>query len=359
VSLVLKGLRLRAGDFELAIDAEFGGGVTGVFGVSGAGKTSLLEVIAGLRRPSAGSVALDGVVLSDCERGVHIPPERRGMGLVPQDGALFPHLNVEGNVRFGERRAGGSGEIFARGKVCALLGIAGLMERMPSGLSGGERQRVALARALVSGPRLLLLDEPLAALDPARKEAVLPYLRRIRDELRVPILYVSHVPGEIAGLCDSVAVLAAGRMLQHGPVGEVFRRPASPGVAGIVGIEALFPGRVVESGNGLAVVAAGEARLVALDGQLPADIAEVIVGIRAEDVVLVRALGEFRTSARNHWLGTVRSVEQGQATVRVEVDCGFPLVALLTRQAAEELELAPGVQVGALVKAPHIHLMPR
>lgn len=224
MTLSLKGIRLSAGEFQLAVDAEFGGGVTGLYGVSGSGKSSVLEIIAGLRRPSAGSVELDGAVLTDAACGVHLPPERRGVGLVPQDGALFPHMSVEDNVRFAEGRTVGAGGLFERGRVCELLGIGGLMGRRPAGLSGGERQRVALARALVSGPRLLLLDEPLAALDPARKEAVLPYLRRIRDELRVPMLYVSHVPGEIAALCNEVAVMADGRLQRQGPVEEVFRQ---------------------------------------------------------------------------------------------------------------------------------------
>jgi len=359
MTLLLQGVRWAAGEFELSIDAEFGGGVTGLFGVSGAGKSTLIEIVAGLRRPDAGIVKLGDTVLTDLARGVSLPPERRCVGLVPQDGALFPHLSVGGNLRFAERRTGGAGGIFARSHVCELLGIGELLARAPADLSGGERQRVALARALVSGPRLLLLDEPLAALDAARKAAVLPYLRRIRDEFRIPILYVSHVAEEIAALCDDLAVLAGGRLLQQGKVEEVFRRPASPEVAQIVGVETVCPGQVLDKKDGLVTVGVGAARLVALSDSLPAGTLEVLVSIRAEDVVLVREMEALHASARNRWPGIVRAVEHGPATVRIEVDCGFPLVALLTRQAAEELELVPGAPIGALVKAPHVHLLPR
>ena len=358
MTLSLQGVRWAAGEFALAVDAGFGGRVTGLFGVSGSGKSSLVEIVAGLRRPDAGIVTLDGTVLTDVARGIHLPPERRGVGLVPQDGALFPHLSVEGNLRFAEHRSGVAGGLFARSRVCEVLGIGGLLPRRPLELSGGERQRVALARALVSGPGLLLLDEPLAALDAARKAAVLPYLRRIRDEVHVPILYVSHVPEEIMTLCDDLAVLAAGRLLQHGTVEEVFRRPAGPEVARIVGVDTICPGRVEGGKDGLLAVAVGAARLTGLGEALPAGTEQVFVSIRAEDVILLPSGGAAPASARNRLPGTVRTVVQTGPMVRVELDCGFPLVALLTRQAAEELGLAAGARVTALVKAPHVHLIP-
>jgi molybdopterin-binding protein len=251
------------------------------------------------------------------------------------------------------------GGLFARSHVCGLLGIGDLLPRWPADLSIGERQRVALARALVSGPGLLLLDEPLAALDAARKAAVLPYLRRIRDEFAIPMIYVSHVPDEIVALCDDLAVMDQGRLLQVGPVDQVFRRPSSPEVARIVGVETVCPGRVLGTEDGLVTVSVGQARIVALSDRLPAGTSEVLVGIRAEDVVLACCTGGLRTSARNHWRGVVRAVESGASTVRIEVDCGFALVALLTRQAAEELGVAPGVPIDALVKAQHVHVLVR
>jgi molybdate transport system ATP-binding protein len=304
-------------------------------------------------------VKLGDEVLTDIGRGVHRPPERRGVGFVPQDGALFPHLSVDGNLRFAERRSESENKVFARKNVCALLGIEALLARRPATLSGGERQRVAIARALVSAPRLLLLDEPLAALDAARKAAILPYLQRVRDEFGVPMLYVSHVPQEMLALCDDMAVLADGCLLQHGPVEEVFRRPANPVVARIVGVETVVTGRVLGGEGELVVVSVGQSRLLGLGDQLPAGVADVLVSIRAEDVLLVNTGSATVVSARNRLLCKVTALLTGGATVRVELDCGFPLTALLTRQAVAELQLAPGREIVALVKAPSVHLIAR
>lgn len=360
MKLSLRGVRLQAGEFSLEIDAEFGARVTGLFGVSGSGKSTVVEIVAGLRRPTAGRVTLGDDVLVDVEKGIFRTPEARGVGFVPQDGALFPHLTVEGNLKFAERRGSGkNGEIFRREHVCGLLGIGDLLGRKPTTLSGGERQRVAIARALVSVPRLLLLDEPLAALDAARKATILPYLQRVRDEFGLPILYVSHVPQEMLALCDEMAVLADGRLLQHGPVEQVFRRPVSPAVAKTVGVETVVPGRLLGGEGELAAVAVGPTRLIGLADQLPADTREVLVNIRAEDVLLVKAGSGGEMSARNKLKGSVTALIREAATVRVEVDCGFPLIALLTRQAVEELRLAPGVAVDAVVKAPSVHLIAR
>jgi molybdate transport system ATP-binding protein len=359
MTLSLRGVRLNAGEFALEIDAEFGGRVTGLFGISGSGKSTLVEIIAGLRRPEAGVVTLLGEVLTDGARGVHLPPERRGIGLVPQDGALFPHLSVAGNLRFAERRGIAAGKVFHRDHVCGVLGIVDLLSRWPATLSGGERQRVALARALVSAPRLLLLDEPLAALDAARKAAILPYLQRVRDEFGLPVIYVSHVPQEMLALCDDMVVLADGKLLQHGPVGEVFRRPANQEVARIVGVETVVAGHFLGGEGELAAVSAGTARVIGLADQLPAGAQDVLVSIRAEDVLLVGADSAPTTSARNQLLGTVTSLVSEGATVRVELDCGFALTALLTRQAVAELEVVVGSKVIALIKAPSVHLIAR
>ncbi len=357
--LSLDRVRWAAGDFSLEVDAIFGGGATGLFGVSGSGKSTLVELIAGLRRPQAGRISLGETVLADAGAGIFLPAQQRRIGFVPQDGALFPHLTVQGNLRFAERRAPAQGRAERRAQVCALLGIGGLVGRAVGSLSGGERQRVALARALVSAPRLLLLDEPLAALDAARKEAILPHLRRVRDELGLPMLFVSHSREEVLGLCDELAVIADGRLLQHGPVAEVFRRPANDAVARIVGVETVLPGRLLGGDGALAAVEVGGVRLHGLADQLPAGTEAVLVSIRAEDVMLVRDGDAAGTSARNRWRGTVTAVIDEGVLVRVELDCGFPLVARLTRQAAAELALVPGVSVTALVKAPSVHLIVR
>ncbi len=357
--LELEGVRWVAGEFGLEVSAEFGGGATGLFGVSGSGKSTLVELVAGLRRPQAGRIVLGDTALADAAVGVFLPAQERGIGFVPQDGALFPHLTVERNLRFAETRAPLAGRAARRAQVCALLGIEGLLGRRVPELSGGERQRVALARALVSAPRLLLLDEPLAALDAARKQAILPYLRRVRDELRVPMLFVSHAREEVLALCDELAVIEGGRLLQHGPVAAVFRRPASDAVARIVGVETVLPGRLLGGEGQLAVVGVGGVRFHGLADRLPAGTEAVLVSIRAEDVLLVRDGVVAGTSARNRWRGTVVALVDEGALVRVELDCGFPLVARLTRQAAAEFDLVVGREVGALVKAPSVHLIAR
>lgn len=358
-TIAFEGVRWAAGEFSLDVTAAFSGRVTGLFGISGSGKSTLVELVAGLRRPQTGRILLGGDILAEAATGTFLAPERRRIGFVPQDGALFPHLTVEGNLRFGERRAPVAGRLERRAQVCELLGIGGLLGRYVVGLSGGERQRVALARALVSAPRLLLLDEPLAALDVARKAAILPHLRRVRDEVGIPILFVSHSRDEVLALCSSLAVLDGGRVLQHGPVAEVFRRPASDAVARVVGVETILPGRLLGGDGALAAVDVGGVRLFGLGDQLPFGTEDVLVSIRAEDVMLLRAGAEANTSARNRWRGTVTALVDEGALVRVELDCGFPLVARLTRQAAAEFELEPGCPVIALVKAPSVHLLER
>ncbi|MFT3829006.1 MAG: molybdenum ABC transporter ATP-binding protein [Opitutaceae bacterium] len=358
-ALILEGLRWTAGDFSLEVSAAFADGATGLFGPSGSGKSTLAELVAGLRRPEAGRIVLGETVLADATAGLFLPPEERRIGFVPQEGALLPNLSVEGNLRFAERRAPRTGRVARRAQVCALLGIEGLLARPVDGLSGGERQRVALARALVSAPRLLVLDEPLAALDAARKETVLPYLRRVRDEFGVPMLFVSHARDEVLTLCGDIAVIDAGRILQHGPVAAVFRRPANDRVARIVGVETLLPGRMLGGEGRLAAVEVQGVRVHGLADLLPAGAEAVLASIRAEDVLLMRGAAAEGTSARNRWTGRVRTLVDEGALVRVELDCGFPLVARLTRQAADELGLEPGVAVLALVKAPNVHLVAR
>lgn len=213
-----------------ALDAGFRapGGVTALFGPSGCGKSTVLAAVAGLLRPQEGRVALDGDAMLDTALGVFVPAERRRCGVVFQDARLFPHLSVEGNLRYGLRRAprGAAGPSFD--DVVALLGVAHLLRRRPLGLSGGERQRVALGRALLSRPRLLLMDEPLAALDAARRAEVLPFLARLRDAAGLPILYVTHALDEVDALADTLVLLEAGRVAAAGPVEALSARTDLP-----------------------------------------------------------------------------------------------------------------------------------
>lgn len=228
MNLELQRIRMPLSGFALEVDAEIGGDVAALFGPSGAGKTSLLDMIAGLVRPAAGRIALDGRVLVDVERGVTVPARARGIGYVPQDHALFPHLSVRRNVLFGMRGSEGANGTFSLGHVAEVLEIDRLLERGIEKLSGGERQRVAVARAILSRPRLLLLDEPLTGLDEPLKEKTRGLLRRVRAEFSVPMLYVTHAAEEIVALCDTVLVLERGRVLRHGAPADLFERTDVP-----------------------------------------------------------------------------------------------------------------------------------
>jgi molybdate transport system ATP-binding protein len=222
MKISLKNLHLRQGNFDLQIDLEIDGQVVGIFGGSGAGKTSLIEVVAGLRQPTSALVTIADQVLIDTSRRFSLPPEERGVGYVPQDLALFPHLNVRQNLLYGCRRNQPASSAVNFPHVCAVLEIEALLERSVTALSGGQKQRVAFARAILASPRLLLLDEPLSSLDHDLKWKIIPYLKRVRDEFKIPMLYVSHAADEIAELCDQVIVLRAGRCLSIRPPAEIF-----------------------------------------------------------------------------------------------------------------------------------------
>jgi molybdate transport system ATP-binding protein len=215
VRLVLRNVRCPLPHFTLRLDIEITRDVTALFGPSGAGKTTVLDLIAGLRRAPSACIELDGRVLTDTAAGREVPARERHIGYVPQDGALFPHLSVRGNLLYGSRRDL-NGRSSMLEKVTEVLDIGHFLDRRIGGLSGGERQRVALARALLSGPRLLLLDEPLAALDDELKARILSYLKRVRDEFRIPMLYVSHAREEVVELCEEVLVLDRGLLKGQG-----------------------------------------------------------------------------------------------------------------------------------------------
>ena len=205
--MITLAFTLRQGAFELQLKEELASGITALFGPSGSGKTTTLDAIAGLRVPSAGVITIHDRVLFDASRRVNLPPHARHVGYVPQDVALFPHMNVRRNVLYGRR----AGQKLSLDAVVQMLEVEALLDRRVPDLSGGERQRVALARALMSAPELLLLDEPLAAVDVERRRRILPYLLRVRDDLGIPVIYVSHDRGEVDQLADRVIVFRDGR----------------------------------------------------------------------------------------------------------------------------------------------------
>ncbi len=222
MTLSLEGVRLPLTPFAVELDAVLSAHVTAIFGPSGAGKTSLLEAVAGLRHPERGRIVLSGRVLDDAAAGIRVPPRQRAVGYVTQDDSLFPHLSVARNLRYGTGR-GARKAFLGEDRIVETLGLASLLDRSPSTLSGGERRRVALGRALLSAPEILLLDEPLSGLDRPLKERVLGHLLKIKAAFPLPILYVTHEAGEVAALADEVVVLAAGRLVARGSPADVLR----------------------------------------------------------------------------------------------------------------------------------------
>ncbi len=229
VSLLLRNISMRLANFTLEVNVEIRSPITVIFGPSGSGKTSLLDLIAGLRPAESAFIQVGERVLTDTAADVFVSTRQRGIGYVPQDLALFPHLSVRKNLLYGHRPD--SAGMFSLEHIVQLLEIGSLVERGVSQLSGGEKQRVALARALLTSPRLLLLDEPLGSLDMQLKTKILPYLARVRDEFRIPMLYVTHDRFETLSLADEMIVLVNGRVAQTGRVQEVFSRPANLDVA--------------------------------------------------------------------------------------------------------------------------------
>ena len=346
-------VRKRRNGFEL--DAVFeipGPGVVALFGRSGCGKTTLVDVLAGLLEPDAGTIRLSETTLVDTARRISLPAERRRIGYVFQDARLFPHLKVQGNLRYGLRRAETSTVGIAFDEVVALLGLEALLGRRPNQLSGGERQRVAIGRALLAQPRLLLLDEPLASLDAARRDEVLPYLERLHDSFAVPIVYVSHQFDEVLRLATHVVLMEQGKVLACGELAAVSLDPALRSIVGPDAIGAVLDGEIVghEEASGLALLRLGSSTL-----RIAADFApqsRVRVRLLARDLIL--AVEEPRgLSVRNALPATVLSVETDDRHADlVHLDIGGPrVVARVTRAATRELGLKPGHPVRVLVKS--------
>jgi molybdate transport system ATP-binding protein len=348
----------RLGDFILDAAFDSGGGLTALFGRSGSGKTSLVNAVAGLIRPARGHIVVDGEVLTDTARGVFVPARRRHIGYVFQEGRLFPHLTVRQNLLYGRwfarssgRRAGGhAGEVE---QVVELLGIADLLGRRPANLSGGEKQRVAIGRALLAHPRLLVMDEPLASLDEARKTEILPYIERLRDEFGIPIVYVSHAIAEVTRLATTMVVMSEGRVAAVGPTASIMGRIDLFPLTGPAEAGAILNTRVAEHDIrfGLTTLraAAGDLRVPYIDLRLGT---QLRVRIRARDVMIALE-PPHGLSALNILPGTVAEIGAADGPiVEIRLDCaGEPLIARLTRRSVESLGLAPGRQVYAVIKS--------
>lgn len=332
-------------------------GVTVLFGASGSGKTTILRCLAGLDAPSTGGIELGGEVWCDCALGKFVRPEHRRVGFMPQDYLLFPHLTVAENIAYGLPKLSTAERRAAVEKTIRWLGLDGLAARLPHELSGGQQQRVALARAVACSPQLLLLDEPLSALDAPSRHRLRSELRHWLGELSLPTLLVTHDRTEALALGNQIVVLDQGRIQQAGPVTEVFNRPANLTVARILGMETVVAGRVAARTEGMVTVSIGSVKLLSLAEDLPSDAVAVHACIRAEDVLLTRDAAATG-SARNRIPGRVVSAHHDSPLTRVQLDCGFPLKALITRQALEELNLRTNDPIVAWVKAKHVHLIP-
>jgi molybdate transport system ATP-binding protein len=345
--------RVSLGDFRL--DAAFeapGRGVTALFGHSGSGKTTLLRCLAGLERAQSGYLAVNGEIWQDEERGLFLPVHRRPLGYVFQEASLFPHLSVRRNLEYGWRRIPPARRQVGFDQAVDLLGIGHLLDRGPARLSGGERQRVAIARALLTSPRLLLMDEPLAALDLASKAEILPYLERLHDDLSIPVLYVSHAPDEVARLADHMVLMERGRAVAAGPLRDMLARLDLPLAHGD---EA---GTVVDTTVGSHDEAFHLSRLDFPGGSITVGAVPHAVGhpvrlrIHARDVSLALE-HPGQSSILNILPATVVEIaDENPSQVLVRLDCaGTPLLARITRKSCALLGLEPGMGVFAQVKS--------
>jgi len=338
-------IKKRLGNFELDVQIEAPKGVTAVFGRSGSGKTSVVNAVAGLLQPDAGRIAVGNVVLFDKAAKTQLPPHRRRIGYVFQDARLFPHMSVMRNLSYG-----GSHDAE---RVIDVLGLGELLNRMPAGLSGGERQRVALGRALMCDPQLLLMDEPLAALDAPRKAEILPFIERLRDEVKIPMLYVSHDVSEVARLATTLAVIEGGRVTASGPIGTVLSQPETVPLVGVRAAGAVITtkvaGRLLD--DGLTELAFSGGRIV-LPGLLGVLGQTVRIRIPAQDVILAKEAPKG-LSALNILPVIITRIEQGRGPgVAVGLKAGDDhMLARVTRRSALRMDLTVGQQIYAIIKA--------
>lgn len=343
-------LRLRRAAFRLEVAAQLACTATGIFGPSGSGKSSLLHALAGLLPVEELHLSIDGEILVDTAAGRIPPAHRRRIGMVFQDHRLFPHLSVAGNLRYGRPAAGSAGPAWT--EVIDLLDIGDLLDRRPDQCSGGQRQRVAVGRALLSAPRLLLLDEPLANLDQGLKRQILPYLRRIRERFRMPVLHVSHDLAELLQVCDSLLLVEHGRVAAHGTLGAIAREPRLLPLLHQAGLVNVLRGTVAahDAAGGLTAVAldGGATVLCPLRPEAPGIRIELL--LRPDDIAL--AVGPLAgISLQNRLPGTVRTLTTASDRVLVAVDVGQELLVEVSPRTVAQLGIAEGRAVELCFKA--------
>ncbi|MCE9634321.1 MAG: ATP-binding cassette domain-containing protein [Planctomycetes bacterium] len=335
-------------DVEFSFDFDADGRGAALFGASGCGKSTTLAIIAGLGSPGAGRVVLDGTSLVDTDAGVNVPPENRAVGLVAQDGLLFPHLTVAGNLDYAERRQRGRASA-PRSEIVDVLALGPLLARAPGALSGGERQRVALARALLSAPRLLLLDEPVSALDEVLRWDALSFVERVTRRFAVPTLYVSHQRDEVLRLSACVARMEQGRVVACGPTADVLASAAEPGT-----VPNLFAARFNADGADVATLVGGATVQLPRGGR----VGETVWCRLSSGAVALELPGRADvSSARNRLHGRVVALDEAPGRTRVAIDAGVALQVDVTPETARALQLAPGSAVVCVFKVHAIEVL--
>lgn len=351
------------GDFSLNIKCQIDSPVTGLFGPSGAGKSTLLGMIAGLIQPHSGHLILDGVCLYDSKRGINIPLHKRNIGVVFQDSHLFPHLNIEDNLKYGFKLVPQKSRRISFMKTIELLEIGHLLSQKPHQLSGGEKQRVALGRALLTSPSLLLLDEPLAALDARLKQQILPFLRRIKNEIQIPMVYVSHAIDEILYLTPEVAMVENGKLLALGPFNEIVHQQRVLALAHSLGLENILHAKLHEKSveNGYLIAKLGNQLLhIPLTNSLQQqDSDDVTVSIAASNIALaVQKVSGI--TIQNQLACTVNAIQHiGQrvlVTVILEAS-NHQLIAEVTAASIQDLQINVGSSLFCLIKTQSIHTL--